>query len=144
MDLKPETPIWDWSQIRRQQKLEYNWFPESGNDDGAMLFNNRKDLVKGTKLIMDHFARFSLEMHVGRGDKASKTECVYFLAFENEYETADTRNFEVNDGFVQFTKQFKYLGSTISYNLNDSVKIDARISQASKQSHGSSAKILLM
>jgi hypothetical protein len=140
-------------------KLNYNWFPESGNgnkrgrltgqspkamgskfdlfyflyvDDGAMLFDNRKDLEEGTKLIMDHFARFGLEMHVGRGDKASKTECVYFPAFENEYEDADTSNFAVNDGFVQFTKQFKYLGSTISYSLNDSVDIDARISQASK------------
>eukprot|EP00978_Attheya_sp_CCMP212_P032043 scaffold123373_cov40-Attheya_sp.AAC.2 len=70
-------------------------------------------------------------MHVGHGDKASKTKCVYFPAFENEYEDANTSKFTVNDGFVQFTKQFKYLGSTISYSLNDSVDIDARISQAS-------------
>eukprot|EP00978_Attheya_sp_CCMP212_P019981 scaffold56732_cov51-Attheya_sp.AAC.1 len=62
-------------------------------------------------------------------NKASKTECVYFPAFKKEYEDADTRNFVVNDGFVQFTKLFKYLGSTISYSLNDSVDIDAQISQ---------------
>eukprot|EP00978_Attheya_sp_CCMP212_P045159 scaffold335296_cov35-Attheya_sp.AAC.1 len=79
---------------------------------------------------MDHFARFGLEMHVGRGVKASKTECVYFPAFKNEYKDADTSNFAVNDGFVQFIKQFKYIGSTISYSLNNSVDIDARISQA--------------
>eukprot|EP00978_Attheya_sp_CCMP212_P000248 scaffold481_cov63-Attheya_sp.AAC.9 len=72
---------------------------------------------------MDHFARFGLEMHVGHGDKASKTKCVYFPAFEKEYEDTDTRNFAVND--VQFTKQFKYLGSTISLSLkNDSVDND--------------------
>jgi hypothetical protein len=94
-------------------------------DDGAMLVDNRKDLEEGTKLIMDHFARFGLEMHVGRGDKASKTECVYFPAFEKEYEDADTSNFAVNDGFLQFTKQFKYLGSTILHSLNNSVDIDA-------------------
>eukprot|EP00978_Attheya_sp_CCMP212_P014219 scaffold36176_cov48-Attheya_sp.AAC.4 len=69
--------------------LGYNWFPESGNgnkrgrltgqspkamglkfdlfyflyvDDGAMLFDNRKDPEEGhTKLIMDHFARFGLD-----------------------------------------------------------------------------------
>ncbi len=81
---------WDFN------KLEYNWFPESANgnkrrkltgqspkalgskfdlfyflyvDDGAMLFENREDLKKGTNLIMSHFARFGLEMHIGRGDK---------------------------------------------------------------------------
>eukprot|EP00978_Attheya_sp_CCMP212_P036234 scaffold162830_cov52-Attheya_sp.AAC.4 len=101
-------------------------------DASAMLFDNRKDLEEGTKLIMDHFARFRLEMHVRHGDKVSKTECVYFPAFKNEYENADTSNFTVNDGYVQFTKQFKYLGSTISNILNDSVDIDAHISQASK------------
>eukprot|EP00978_Attheya_sp_CCMP212_P027123 scaffold90447_cov46-Attheya_sp.AAC.1 len=95
-------------------------------DNGAMLFDNRKDLEESTKLIMGHFARFGLEMHVGHGDKASKTKCVYFPAFEKEYEDDGTSNFV-------FTKQFtKYLGSTIPYSLNDSVNIDARISQASK------------
>eukprot|EP00978_Attheya_sp_CCMP212_P002314 scaffold4796_cov57-Attheya_sp.AAC.2 len=102
-------------------------------DNGAMLFDNRKYLEEGTKLIMDHFTRFGREMHGVHVDKASKTECVYFPAFKNEYEDAgDTSHFVVNDGFVQVTKQFKYLGSTISYKLNDSVDIDARISQASK------------
>jgi hypothetical protein len=87
-----------------------NWFPEYGNgnkrgwltgqipkamglkfdlfyflvyvDKGAMIFDNRKYNEEGTKLIMDHFARFGLEMHVGHGDKAPKTKCVYFLAFK--------------------------------------------------------------
>ena len=140
-------------------KLEFRWFPETSSvkkkgrltgqspktlgtkfdlfyflyvDDGAMLFDNRNDLIEGTRLIMNHFARFGLEMHIGRGEKKSKTECVLFPAFESEYEDKDTSIFEVNDGFVQFTKQFKYLGSIISFNLNDSIDIDARISQASK------------
>eukprot|EP00978_Attheya_sp_CCMP212_P018794 scaffold51915_cov61-Attheya_sp.AAC.2 len=92
---------------RHFNKLEYNWFPESSNgnkrwrlmgqspkvmgskfdlfyflyinnDNGAMLFKNRKDLEDGTRLIMDPFARFGLEIHIRRGDKASKTEYVYF------------------------------------------------------------------
>ena len=78
-----------------------------------MLFDNRNDLIEGTRLIMDHFAGSGLEMHVGGGDKKSKTKCVLFPAFESEYEIKDTSNFEVNDGFVQFTKQFRYLGSII-------------------------------
>eukprot|EP00978_Attheya_sp_CCMP212_P014654 scaffold37475_cov44-Attheya_sp.AAC.2 len=102
-------------------------------DNGAMLFDIRKDLEEDMKLIMDRVARFGLEMHVGHGDEASKTKsCVYLPPFEKDYEDADTSNFVVNDGFVQFTKQFKYLGSAILYSLNDSVNIDAQISQASK------------
>eukprot|EP00978_Attheya_sp_CCMP212_P024241 scaffold75919_cov38-Attheya_sp.AAC.1 len=115
----------------------YNWFPESGNgikrgrltgqspkamgskfdlfyflyvDDSSMLFYNRKDLEEGTKLIMDHVARFELEMHVGRGDKASKTECVT----------------------SQRSKMNTKMQTPAISRLNDSVDIDAQISQASK------------
>jgi hypothetical protein len=101
-------------------------------DDGAMLFENREDLKKGTNLIMSHFVRFGLEMHIGCNEKQSKTECVYFPAFQHEYESTDTSNFAVADGYVQFSKQFKNLGSTISFNLDDTTDIDLRISQASK------------
>jgi hypothetical protein len=55
-----------------------------------MLFKTCEDLIDGTRLIMEHFGRFGLEMHTGRGRKKSKTECVYFPAFENKYEEADT------------------------------------------------------
>eukprot|EP00978_Attheya_sp_CCMP212_P044770 scaffold321839_cov35-Attheya_sp.AAC.1 len=64
-----------------------------------MLFDSRDDLIAGTNLIMEHFTRFGLEMHVGRGTKASKPECLYFPAFEKHYDVADTSNFEVLDGF---------------------------------------------
>eukprot|EP00978_Attheya_sp_CCMP212_P029197 scaffold103061_cov42-Attheya_sp.AAC.1 len=71
-------------------------------------------------------------MHIGEGDKISKTECMYFPAFDNKYSLADTTQFDVGEGFVHFTKQFRYLGSTITSLLNDSIDIDARIAQASK------------
>ena len=38
----------------------------------------RADLKKGLELIYKHFACFGLEMHIGRGDSPSKTECVFF------------------------------------------------------------------
>ena len=127
---------WDFN------KLGFNWFPETKSgikngrltgqspkakgtlfdlfyflyvDDGAMLFETREDLINGTRLIMEHFGIFGLEMHIGRGGKRSKTECVHFPAFENKYEEADTNQFAVQDGFVQFTKQFRYLGLVISF-----------------------------
>ena len=47
-------------------------------DDGAFLFENRDQLTRGLSLIYSHFTCFVLEMHAGRGEKASKTECVFF------------------------------------------------------------------
>eukprot|EP00978_Attheya_sp_CCMP212_P027760 scaffold93832_cov47-Attheya_sp.AAC.1 len=141
------------------KKLEYKWFPTSKNgnkrgrltgqspkairtkfdlfyflyvDDGAMLFNNREDLAAGITLLFSHFARFGLEMHIGRNDKASKTECMYFPAFEKKYQESNTENIDVGDGYVSFTKKFKYLGSLITSELNDAMDVDTRISQANK------------
>ena len=47
-------------------------------DDGAFTFENREKLTRGLYLIYSHFTRFGLEMHVGRGEKLSKTECIFF------------------------------------------------------------------
>ena len=47
-------------------------------DDGAFLFEDREQLAEGVQLISDHFKRFGLEMHIGRGKKMLKTECVFF------------------------------------------------------------------
>ena len=47
-------------------------------DDGAFPFGTREDLQRGMELIYHHFARFGLEMHIGRGSSESKTECVFF------------------------------------------------------------------
>jgi len=47
-------------------------------DDGAFIFGTREDMTEGLQLVYDHFARFGLEMHIGRGETQSKTECVFF------------------------------------------------------------------
>jgi len=47
-------------------------------NDGACPFGTRDDLQRGVELIYHHFARFGLEMHIGRGTAESKTECVFF------------------------------------------------------------------
>ena len=47
-------------------------------DDGAFPFEDRDQLTKGVQLIYEHFKRFGLEMHIGKGAKSSKTECVFF------------------------------------------------------------------
>ena len=47
-------------------------------DYGALPFEDWDQLTKGVQSIYDHFKRFGLEMHIGRGAKPSKTECVFF------------------------------------------------------------------
>ena len=47
-------------------------------DDGAFTFEDRDQLTRGLNLIYQHFTRFGLEMHIGKGKKSSKTECVFF------------------------------------------------------------------
>ena len=47
-------------------------------DDGAFPFENRLQLELGLSLIHNHFTMFGLEMHIGSGNKSSKTECIFF------------------------------------------------------------------
>ena len=47
-------------------------------DDGAFPFPDRNKLTAGINLIQSHFARFGLEIHIGREGESSKTECVFF------------------------------------------------------------------
>ena len=41
-------------------------------------FEDWNQLAKGMQLIYDHLKRFVLEMHIGKGAKPSKMECVFF------------------------------------------------------------------
>jgi hypothetical protein len=55
-----------------------------------------------------------------------QTECKHEM-----YDRLDkTKNYPVADGFVSFTRTFRYLGSLISYNLRDDNDITARIAAA--------------
>ena len=41
-------------------------------DNGAFLFEDHDQLKQGLSLIFSHFTRFGIEIHIGKGDKASK------------------------------------------------------------------------
>jgi hypothetical protein len=47
-------------------------------DDGAFPFDIQDSLSKGMNLVFKHYARFGLEMHIGRNGGEFKTECVFF------------------------------------------------------------------
>jgi len=47
-------------------------------DDGTFTFERREQMEIGLNLIFSHFTMFGLEINIGRGPKASKTECIFF------------------------------------------------------------------
>ena len=47
-------------------------------DDGAFPFDTRESLSRGMTLVYRNFARFGLEMHIGRNGGKSKMECIFF------------------------------------------------------------------
>ena len=47
-------------------------------DDGAFVLESRHQLETGTPLPLRHFVKFGVEIHIGKENKPSKTECVFF------------------------------------------------------------------
>ena len=146
-------------------------------DDGYFVFKFRHKLETGNPLLMWHFAKFGLEMHIGKENKPSKTECVFFptpgyftlptlpksdastttspyitvkVKQKNEKQkcqredkkydnSPDTAIINFKEGNVTFTRNFKYLGSYISYNLPNDHDVDSRISATSASMGGLSS-----
>ena len=54
-------------------------------DDGAFLFNSRSDAILGTIIIFNQMKRMGFNIHVGGGNKASKTEAVCSLRGRKGY-----------------------------------------------------------
>ena len=107
-------------------------------DDTAVLFVSRESLVESTPLLIAHFARFGMEIHVGLPDKLSKSEILFVAAPEHTYEDsstydgADLTNVELGDGrYLPVVDIFKYLGSILSRDCRDDADVHARIDAAS-------------
>ncbi len=104
-------------------------------DDAAFLLLNRSDATEASKLIVSHFRRFGLTVHAGvrNTEESSKTEAMYFPAPLKEPAADAIADIELdNNGYFSFTKEFKYLGSTFTPELNDTINVEKRIDQASK------------
>ena len=69
-------------------------------------------------------------MHIGKGNTPSKTEAMYFPAPKQQQRPEDTANFDVADGFVSFTQEFRYLGNVIHSSLKSDVDVITRITKA--------------
>jgi hypothetical protein len=82
--------------------------------DWALFFNSRD----GSNQIFAYLRKFGLQIHIGCGATASKTEAMYFPPPRQAYAAADTSRFLVDGtGFVVFNESFKYSGSIIHCSL---------------------------
>jgi hypothetical protein len=110
-------------------------------DDLALIFLTMVDLIHGTKHVRDCFLLFGLKIHIGvRGggkdgtDSESKSLAMHVPKIEdrkNMSQIIQPGSYDLEDGtFVPFCTKFKYLGSTITCDLDDTTEIKRRLSLA--------------
>ena len=103
-------------------------------DDCGFGFSSRSGIEKGTECIYQFFKRFGLSIHVGRNSVKSKTEALLISGKGSTYESGDSSDIVVDrTGFIAYAKNrsFKFLGSTITWNLSVKEEVSARINSAS-------------
>ena len=117
---------------------EFNLPDSQYADDTAVLFTTRKSLEEHVPLLIGHFAKFGLEIHVGKPGKDSKTEILFVPAPAKTYsepetfDNVDLSNVQLgNDTFFPVVKKFCYLGSILTYDCSDTEDVTTRIAKAS-------------
>ena len=116
---------------RKREATSFEFFASLFADDCAVLFESHKDMVIGMDYMYIHFLKFGLEIHLGRGTAKSKTEAMFFPKPRCDDGTTPP-NFPCADGFISYTRLFKYLGSHIVPGLDSAEEIKIRIQKASQ------------
>lgn len=121
-------------------------------DDTAVLFESRNEVETFCPLLIDHFKRFGMEVHVGDtriADKPSKTEILFVAGpnsaytFPDTYDNANLDRVRLDGScFLPIVDQFCYLGTILSRSCSDEADVANRIRKASN-AFGSLRKCLL-
>ena len=107
-------------------------------DDLALISLSMLDLQPGTKHVRDCFLLFGLKIHIGvRGggkdgkDSESKTVAMVVPNVQDRKDVPHTDSYDLDDEtFVPFCTKFKYLGSIITSDLDETTEIERRLSHA--------------
>eukprot|EP00957_Ditylum_brightwellii_P150859 11487148-Ditylum_brightwellii.AAC.1 len=71
-------------------------------------------------------------MHISVGGGKSKTEAIIFAAPGKHYNNYGTSPVNVANSYITYTKTFKFLGSMLSWDLDDRPDLENRALQARK------------
>ena len=106
-------------------------------DDTAILFESRNDIIVYSPLLIAHFAKFGMEIHVGdhdKPDKPSKTEVLFVAkppksyADPVTYDNTNLSNIDLgNRTFFPVVEKFCYLGTFITRDCKDMYDVTIRI-----------------
>jgi hypothetical protein len=100
-------------------------------NDGKFVFDTKSDMIKGAEILRKHMTHFGLIMHIGRDEKKSKTEAVYFPPPGVKATPEDVAQLGVNNdqGYITFTE---YLPSLFNTDLRDDQEIAARFNKVNQ------------
>eukprot|EP00957_Ditylum_brightwellii_P108883 8306541-Ditylum_brightwellii.AAC.1 len=82
-------------------------------------------------------------MHIDVGGGKSKTEAVIFAAPGKNYDDYDTSQVTVANRYITYSRKFKYLGSMLSWDLDDCPDPKNRTLQAHKSFQAMMPKVFL-
>ena len=107
-------------------------------DDLGLIFLSMLDLQNGSKHVRNCFLLFGLKIHIGvRGggkdgkDSESKTFAMLIPKLQDRKHLPQPESYDLDDEtFVPFCTKFKYLGSTITCDLDDTTEIERHLSLA--------------
>jgi hypothetical protein len=121
--------------------VRHDHYRDAFADDLALIFLSMADLVNGSKHVRDCFLQFGLKIHVGiRGgdidgkDTDSKTLAMHFPKIQDRKhipQVPQPKDYDLGDGtYIPFCSKFKYLGSILTPDLDDTTEIQRRLSLA--------------
>jgi len=103
----------------------------------SFTFESREDCERLTPLIVKHFSRWGLEVHVGFEDNDSQSEIIFCAndlrcyANSTDFDGIDLSPIRWEEGFhIAVRDKFKYLGSYLSRNGKNDYAVNFRISSA--------------
>lgn len=97
-------------------------------DDTAVLFTARKCLVDATHRMIEHFARFGMDIHVDSQNKTSKSQVYKMYESPEAYDDQDLSNFELGNRIcMPVADKFRYLGTMLTRDCRDDLDVSTRI-----------------
>jgi hypothetical protein len=139
---KPDLTVTPKSLMNKRDNAKTGHIPLDFNrafyaDDAAFDFLSRAELIEGSTFIGKEFALFGLNVHLGTKEPTrvnTKTEAMHIPARGTTPDRTATADYDVldNSRFISFCDSFRYLGTQITPDLDETFEIKTQIRAATK------------